>query len=364
MENWTIPLIELGDLKVKLLQGGMGVGISGAGLASAVANEGGLGVIAAVGLMEARGYQGNYVRESNRALRDEIRTARSKMNGSGGLGVNVMHVLTNYSDLVRVALEENVDVIVSGAGIPRDLPAYAREVGNTHTKLVPIVSSAKLAGMMCKSWSKYNHLPDAIVVEGPKAGGHLGYSSEQLSDPNFVEHGLETIVQEVVEAVKPFEAERKIPIIAGGGIFYGGDIKRFLDLGASGVQMATRFVTTDECDADIGFKQEYLKAKKEDIVIIQSPVGMPGRALKSDFLREVEQGMRKPVQCPYHCLKSCSPKDSPYCIAKVMVDAQKGKFENGYTFVGQNAWRCNEIVPVKIVFEQLNQEYLNGKVSD
>lgn len=365
MKNWNIPLIELNDLKVKLFQGGMGVGISGAGLASAVANEGGLGVIASVGLMESRGYSGNYVIESNRALRDEIRTARSKMNGNGGLGVNIMHVLTNYSDLVKVALEENVDAIISGAGIPRDLPSYARELGNTHTKLIPIVSSAKLASMMCKSWDKYNHLPDAIVVEGPKAGGHLGYSCEQLADSEFVSNGLESIVAEVIEAVKPYEIERKIPVIAGGGVFYGGDIKKFLTLGSAGVQMATRFVTTGECDADIRFKQEFLKANKEDIVIIRSPVGLPGRAIKNKFLEEVEAGMRTPIKCPYHCLKSCSPKDSPYCIARALVEAQRGQFENGYVFVGANAWRCKEdgIISVKNVFEKLNLEYLEEKIS-
>jgi nitronate monooxygenase len=366
MADWDIPLLEIGERKVKLIQGGMGVAISGAGLASAVANEGGLGVIAAVGLNEAKGYPGDYQESSIKALRGEINYARSRITGNGFLGVNIMHALSNYSDLVQTALEEKIDFIISGAGIPRDLPSYAGEIGNTHTKLIPIVSSARLADMICKAWSKYNHLPDAIVVEGPKAGGHLGYSCEQLADLDYVEHGLERIILEVVSAVRPFEDKcgRKIPVIAAGGIFYGGDIKKFLELGASGVQMATRFVATDECDADIRFKQAYLDCKKEDLIIINSPVHMPGRAIKNQFLEEVEAGRRVPIRCPYHCLKTCKPNDSPYCIARALVEAKSGKFENGFVFAGSNAYLCKEIVSVKHVFESLNKEYLEGKVSD
>jgi len=364
MENWNIPLIDINGRKVKLIQGGMGVGISMAGLASAVANEGGMGVIASVGLNEAKGYKGNYVDTSSRALKDEITLARSKMN-NGFLGVNIMYALSNYSELVRTALEQNIDFIISGAGIPRDLPAYAREIGNTHTGLIPIVSSAKLASLICRAWSKYDHPPDAIVVEGPMAGGHLGYSKEQLNDPEFVKHGLELIVREVVEAVKPYESERRIPVIAAGGIFYGGDIKRFLDLGASGVQMATRFVTTEECDADIRFKQAYIDCREQDIEIISSPVGMPGRAITNRFLEEVRAGRRIPINCPYHCLKTCVPEKSPYCIARALFEARKGEFEKGFVFVGSNAWRCKEngIIPVKQVFANLNKEFLEGRTS-
>ncbi len=366
MVDWSIPLLEIGNKKIKLIQGGMGVGISGASLASAVANEGGLGVIASVGINLAKGYSGKYEESSIRALRDEIRLARSKITGEGILGVNIMHVLSNYSDLVQTALEENIDAIISGAGIPRDLPYLAQELGNTHTKLIPIVSSARLADMICRAWSRYNHLPDAIVVEGPKAGGHLGYSTEQLVDLDYVEYGLEKIVAQVIEAVKPYEDKigRKIPIVPAGGIFYGGDIKKFLELGASGVQMATRFVTTEECDANIKFKWEYIECAKEDLVIIQSPVGMPGRAINNKFLEEVSAGKRVPINCPYHCLKTCSPEDSPYCIARALIEAQKGKFENGYAFAGSNAYLCKEIVSVHQVFENLNQEYLEGKVSN
>lgn len=362
MEEWNIPLLEIGDRKIKLIQGGMGVGISGANLASAVANEGGLGVIAAVGLNDSKGYTGSYKESSSGALIGEIKQARSKITGNGFLGVNIMHALSNYSELVQAAVEAEIDFIISGAGIPRDMPKYLTT--DCKTKIIPIVSSGRLADMMCKSWKMQGYLPDAIVVEGPKAGGHLGYSHEQLADNDFVEHGLERIIPEVIRAVMPYETERKIPVIAAGGIFYGGDIRKFLDLGASGVQMATRFVTTHECDADIRFKEAYLNCKKDELIIINSPVGMPGRAIRNRFLEEVAAGKRVPINCPYHCLKTCIPDESPYCIARALVEAKAGRFENGYVFCGSNAWRCNEIVSVKQMFEDINREYLEGKVSD
>jgi nitronate monooxygenase len=367
MENWNIPLLEIGGRKMKLIQGGMGVGISGWRLASAVANEGGMGVIASVGLNEAKSYlKGEYEVAGSMALKDEIKLARSKMNNKGFLGVNIMHALSNYPQLVKTALEENIDFIISGAGIPRDLQVYSKEIGNTHTGLIPIVYSGKLAHIMCRAWVRYEHLPDAIVVEGPMAGGHLGYSNEQLANSEFVAHGLEKIVKEVVESVRPYEKEfgRKIPVIAAGGIFYGGDIRKYLNIGAAGVQMATRFVPTHECDADVRFKQAYLDCKKDDLVIIKSPVGMPGRAIKNEFLEKVEAGKRVPITCPYHCIKTCIPKESPYCIAKALVEAKAGRFEEGYVFAGSNAWRCKEIISVHQVFEDINREYAEGRVSD
>jgi nitronate monooxygenase len=362
--EWKIPLLKIGDRTIKLIQGGMGVGISCSGLASAVANEGGLGVIASVGLSEAKGYTGDYITDSNRALREEIEAARSKMNNRGFLGVNIMHALSNYSDLVKTSVECGADFIISGAGVPRDLPIYLK--GSSQTSLIPIVSSARLAEMLCKSWLRQNHLPDAIIVEGPMAGGHLGYDFEQLKNTGFVNHGLETIISQVIEAVVPYEklAGRKIPVIAAGGIFYGGDIKKYLDLGASGVQIATRFVTTNECDADIKFKQAYLDCKPEDLVIIKSPVGMPGRAIQNKFLEQVAAGKRVPINCPYHCLKTCVPENSPYCIARALTEARQGRFKGGYVFAGSNAWRCKEIVSVHQVFEDINREFVEGRVSD
>ena len=383
----NIPKVKIGNLESVLIQGGMGVGISGANLAAAVADCGGVGIIASVGLGVLNGhfdeelrrnknrtqnatnpeekkkiYGECYSRANQNALSDEIRLARSMTNGV--IGVNIMHALSDYPGLVETAVRENVDMIISGAGIPRDLPSYLN--GNNHINLIPIVSSGKLAGMMCKAWAKLGYEPRAIVVEGPEAGGHLGYSREQLLDPEFVAHGLYKIIPEVIQTINSLGY--KIPVIAAGGIFYGGDIKRFNQLGAAGVQMATRFVTTEECDADLKFKQAYLDCNSEDLMIINSPVGMPGRAIKNPFLERVEKGETIPVNCPYHCLKTCKDDNSPYCIARALVDAQQGKFERGYVFAGANAWRTGEstggkLIPVKQVFEDLDCEYAEGKVS-
>ena len=372
----NIPQIKIGDLEFGLIQGGMGVGISKHRLAAAVANEGGAGIIASVGLGLAGGYaeeitrrktsefeslsleqkkillEEAYVLANQVALREEIRQARRMSNGV--IGVNIMHALSDYSSLVKTSIEENIDMIISGAGIPKDLPNY---LNGKNTKLIPIVSSARLAEMICKAWGRLGHLPDAIVVEGPMAGGHLGYSTKELDDSEFVENGLERIVSQVILAVKPFETDKKIPVIAAGGIFYGYDIKRFIELGSAGAQMATRFVTTFECDADGEFKLAYLNCEKEDIKIIHSPVGMPGRAISNAFLDKIDAGGRVAIHCSYHCLKSCVPHESPYCIAKALVNAQQGKLSGGFVFAGANAWRCNEIVSVKQVMEDLDREY-------
>jgi NAD(P)H-dependent flavin oxidoreductase YrpB (nitropropane dioxygenase family) len=357
----NIPLINLNGLKFNFIQGGMGVGISLSGLASAVSNEGGLGVIASVGigslknLREENTYLGSYETINSQALRDEITQARRKTNGP--IGVNIMHVLQNYSSLIKTAIDEKVEVIISGAGIPRDLPGYLSS--NSKTKLIPIVSSRRVAEMIVTSWiRKYHYLPDAIIVEGPKSGGHQGYSFEELNNPEFVSNGLERRLSDVLDFLKSDEITAKIPVIVAGGVFYGGDIRKFNCLGATGVQMATRFVTTDECDADILFKQEYLNCTNEkDIVVIKSPVGLPGRAISNEFLEEVKAGKRFPISCDYGCLKTCNPCESPYCIANALGSAARGKLMDGFAFAGTNAWRCKDIVPVKQVVSKLDKEY-------
>ena len=382
----NLPLTKIGNLEFYLIQGGMGVGISQAGLASAVANEGGAGIIASVGLGAIKGYfneelQKNSVqlKESNSsekklifnrlyaqanklALNEEIQIARKKTNGV--IGVNIMHALSDYSSLIEGAIEGKADLIISGAGIPRDLPSY---LNGSKTMLVPIVSSARLTDMLCKSWARQGHLPDAIIVEGPKAGGHLGYSYEELKDNDFVENGLARILSEVIKVVKTYEVQsgKNIPVIAAGGIFYGGDIRKAREeWKVDGVQMATRFVTTYECDASEQFKQTYITCNEQDLRIIKSPVGMPGRAITNNFLNKVEQGEKVPIVCPYHCLKTCVPEESPYCIANALSFALKGNFENGYAFAGSNAWRCKEIISVKELFSKLDEEYGQRKVSD
>lgn len=352
----TFPKLKIGELvaRVPIIQGGMGIGISLSGLASAVANEGGVGVIATagIGVLSSDRNMG-YIEASIRILREEIRKAKEAT--SGILGVNIMVALTNFADMVETSISEGIDLIFSGAGLPLDLPKYLKD--GAKTKLVPIISSAKAARIICKRWlSKYNKVPDAFVVEGPMAGGHLGFSLEQIDDP---EYALNRIIPEVVEAVSAFEQEKgvKIPVIAAGGIYTGADIYEFLNLGAAGVQMGTRFVVTNECDADIEFKQAFIRANEHDLVIIQSPVGLLGRAIKNDYISSIQQGLKKPFKCFCHCIKSCNCTDSPYCIALCLANAKKGKLKSGFAFAGKNAWRVDRILSVKELMESLEEEY-------
>jgi nitronate monooxygenase len=339
--------------RVPIIQGGMGVGISLSGLAAATANAGGIGVIAAagIGLLEPDGFT-DFLGASIRALREEIRKARS-LSLKGILGVNIMVALSNFADMVRTAVEERIDVIFAGAGLPMNLPEFVK---GSATKIVPIVSSGRAAALIAKRWlEKYSYRPDAFVVEGPKAGGHLGYKAEQLSDPAY---SLEKIVPEVIAAVRPFEEEgKRIPVIAGGGIYTGTDIRTFLDLGAAGVQMATRFVATDECDASQAFKDAIVDSKEGDMEIIKSPVGMPGRAIRNLFLDEVERGAKKPYACPYHCIVTCDVAKAPYCISLALLNAQRGRLNKGFAFAGANAPRVDRIVSVQALIDELVAEY-------
>lgn len=332
----------------------MGIGISMSKLASAVANEGGVGVIAAVGIgMFEKDFAKDYINANIRALKKEIRAAREKTNGV--IGVNIMVALTNFSDMVKTAISEKVDIIFSGAGLPMNLPEFLTK--GSKTKLVPIVSSGRAAEIICKKWKQmYDYLPDAFVVEGPKAGGHLGFKRNQLDNPDFA---LEKLVPDVVEHVKPWEEKYNvnIPVIAAGGIYSGADIKEIMDLGASGVQMGTRFVTTNECDASEKFKQSYIDSSEEDMEIIQSPVGLPGRAIKNEFIEKVNRGEKKPVKCPYKCLRTCDFEKTPYCIFAALLSAMKGNFKGGYAFAGANAFRSTKIVSVKETFDSIVREF-------
>ncbi|MBQ3582194.1 MAG: nitronate monooxygenase [Alistipes sp.] len=348
--------LKIGDLlaKVPIVQGGMGVGISLSGLASAVANAGGVGVISTAGLgVIYNEISKNFNEASIYGLREELRKAREATKGI--VGVNIMVALTNFADMVRTSIEEKADIIFSGAGLPLNLPSFLKE-GST-TKLAPIVSSARALKVICRRWiGEYGYVPDAVVVEGPKAGGHLGYSNDQISDPAY---SLENIVPEVVAAAREIGEQngRYIPVIAGGGIYTGEDIHNIMALGADAVQMGTRFVTTEECDASPLFKQSYLDAKQEDIEIIQSPVGMPGRAVHNSFLEKVKQGLKQPKSCPFNCIKTCDVTHSPYCIMLALYNAFKGKLENGYAFAGENAWRCEKILSVKELISSLKAEF-------
>lgn len=348
--------LKIGDLTARLpiIQGGMGVGISLSGLASAVANEGGVGVISCAGLgLIYRNTAKDYMEACIIGLREEIKKAKEKT--SGIIGVNIMMALTNFSDMVKTAIAEKADVIFAGAGLPMDLPKYRTE-GCT-TKLVPIVSSARAAKIICEKWKTlYDYLPDLVVVEGPKAGGHLGFKTNQIEDPNF---SIENLIPDVVREVAIFEEKynQEIPVIAAGGIYTGEDMYKIMQLGAKGVQIASRFVTTHECDADIKFKESYLNAIEDDVEIIQSPVGMPGRALKGEFLEKVKQGLTAPKSCPYDCLHTCDYKKVPYCIIVTLYNAYRGQMDKGYAFAGSNAYLATKIVSVKEVIDSLVFDY-------
>jgi len=341
-------------MKIPIIQGGMGVGISMSGLAGAVANEGGIGVIATAGLgMFEPDYVKNFIEANTRALKKEILKARELTNGV--LGVNIMVALTNFADIVNTAISEGIDIIFSGAGLPLNLPQFLTE--KSKTKLVPIVSSGRAAKILCSKWKdQYDYLPDAIVVEGPKAGGHLGFKRNQLDDPKFA---LEELLRDVIEQVKYFEEEYNttIPVIAAGGIYTGADIKKIMDLGALGVQMGTRFVTTEECDASMKFKQTYIDSLEEDMEIINSPVGMPGRAIRNEFIEKINRGEKRPVKCPYKCLKTCKIETTPYCIIAALVNAMKGNLYNGFAFAGSNAFRATKIISVKETMDSLKREF-------
>jgi len=352
--------LTIGDLNIRIpiIQGGMGVGVSLSGLASAVAQEGGVGVISAagLGLLYKKLSPNNYTEAGNLGLAEEIRKTREKVCEAGGaIGVNIMVALSDFAELVKTSVAEKVDIIFSGAGLPLDLPSFLNK--DSVTKLVPIISSARAARILCEKWkTNYNYLPDAFVLEGPKAGGHLGYKENQLDDNNF---SLEELLPQVVQEVSAFEEKynKKIPVIAGGGIYTGEDIHRIMQLGASGVQLGTRFVTTTECDASEAFKQSYLQADEKDIEIIKSPVGMPGRAIHSAFLEKVKAGEKQPKVCPFNCIKTCDISRSPYCIVTALYNAFRGNFDQGYAFAGSNAYRANKIISVKETFSELLAEW-------
>jgi NAD(P)H-dependent flavin oxidoreductase YrpB (nitropropane dioxygenase family) len=350
------PTLKIRDLNVKLpiIQGGMGIGVSMSKLAAAVANEGGIGIISGA----QPGYKEDNFRVDNAAanvqgLMKEIRKAK-ELAPNGIIGVNFLAASKNYTELVMTAVKEKADLIISGAGLPKSLPDLVK--GST-TKIAPIVSSGKAAATIAKIWDrKYDFLPDAVIVEGPLAGGHLGFSPEVLKQETLPK--LKDIVVEVIDALKPYEEKygRKVAVIAAGGVYSGQDMAEMLELGASGVQMSTRFVATEECDAHENFKQAYVDANEDDIEIIVSPVGLPGRAIRNRFTELAKEGAHKVTRC-YNCLKGCNPATTPYCITDALVASVEGDVENGLVFVGQNASKIKEISTVHNVIESIKEEY-------
>jgi len=356
MVNALKPLI-MGDLEVKtpIVQGGMGVKVSTASLASAVANYGGAGTIASVGLAYGINEEGReFVEASNEALSNEIREAKRLTRGV--VGVNIMVALSNFEDLVRTAVKEHADFIVSGAGLPLKLPEYTE---GSQTKLIPIVSSARAADLIIKTWKKrHNRLPEAIIVEGPMAGGHIGFKLADLL--GHTEGRIEDLFISVLKMASEYEKEYNalIPVIPAGGIFDGKDMARFLNMGAAAVQMATRFVTTFECSVSEKFKSMYLKAVNDDVIIIDSPVGMPARAIKNRFTDRLTPGEKVSFNCLYKCLRTCNPATAPYCIAKALCNASRGDMDNAVVFAGSNVSRVEKIVSVKELMDEITDEAL------
>lgn len=344
------PLI-IGDLKAEIpvIQGGMGVGISLSRLAGAVAAEGGIGIISTAQIgYQSPGFDDNPIETNLRAIAEEIKKAR-EIAGKGIIGVNIMVATRCYEEYVKAAVAAGVDLIICGAGLPMKLPEL---VGQAGTKIAPIVSGLKSAEVIFKYWlKKYDRLPDLVVIEGPKAGGHLGFSLEQLNSITDEEYDEEIV--RIIKRVEEYAQQKgtQIPVVVAGGVYTREDAEHYIGLGAAGVQMATRFVTTYECDASQAYKETYLKASKEDIVLVKSPVGMPGRAILNPFMERAKEGPIAHGRC-HLCISTCKPAETPYCITEALVNAAKGDVDNALLFCGTNAYRAEKIVHVKDIMNE------------
>ena len=326
--------LRIGDMVAKLpiIQGGMGVGVSLSRLAGAVAKEGGVGVIstAQIGFEEPE-FEKDQAKANLIAIKKHIKKAKELACGHGMVGVNIMVALKHYKEHVLAAVEAGADVIISGAGLPMELPELVDE--KSHTRIAPIVSSKR-------------------VIEGPKAGGHLGFSNEQLADMEHMDYDSE--IKEIISCTKTYEEKFKkhIPVIVAGGVFTHEDVMHCMELGADGVQVASRFVATEECDASDAYKHAYLNANESDVQIIQSPVGMPGRAVRNEFIRGLEK-KKQPITKCYNCLEKCNPATVPYCITKALIAAVKGDMQNGLVFCGANVGRINRMTTVHELMSEL-----------
>lgn len=350
--------LQIGDMTaaIPIIQGGMGVGISLGNLAGAVAKEGAVGIIstAQIGYREPD-FEQNPKECNLRAIEKEYAKARGIAGDNGIVGFNIMVALRYYEEYVKKAAEVGAELIISGAGLPTDLPKY---VENSRTKIAPIVSSEKSARVILKYWDKkYLRTADMVVIEGPKAGGHLGFSTEQLDFYGQAQENgaYDAEIEKICQVVRDYEKlyDCKIPVVVAGGIDSAEEMERVMALGVQGVQVATGFVTTKECDADLNYKMAYVKAKKEDIRIIKSPVGMPGRAIMNSFMEKVMSGERvAPKKC-LGCLHKCNPAEIPYCITEALVHAAKGETEEALLFCGANAYKADSIRTVKEVIDSL-----------
>lgn len=363
MKMSSLKSLKIGELTAKhpIIQGGMGVGISLSSLAGAVAKAGGIGIIstAQIGFRDPE-FKKRPLEANLRAIGDEFAKARA-IAPDGVIGFNIMVATKNYALYVKEAIKAGADIIISGAGLPVNLPEL---VEGAKTKIAPIVSTAKSASVICKMWDrKYHRAPDLVVIEGPLAGGHLGFSREQLTEygadtddvaSTYDRTAYDEEIGRIMAVVREYEAKyhSKIPVAVAGGIYDHEDVMHAMELGADAVQVGTRFVTTKECDAPLKYKQAYINAKQENIVITKSPVGMPGRAIRNAFLEKVSEQKEKISFC-YQCLEKCDPANIPYCITKALSNAAEGKLDEALLFCGSNAYRAERIETVDEVMAEL-----------
>ncbi len=371
----AVKPLKIGHYTVKypIIQGGMGVGISLSSLAGAVANAGGIGIIstAQIGFKKPE-FAKNPLAANLKAIHEEFAKARM-IAPEGVLGFNIMVATKEYGQYVKEAVKAGANVIISGAGLPVDMPKFVAEaeeelradgIKKQSTMIAPIVSSVKSAAVICRMWDrKHKTVPDFVVIEGPCAGGHLGFSREQLTEfgadtesvsKTYKQNKYKDEIRGIIKTVKEFadKYKKEIPVIVAGGIYDHKDVINQLELGADGVQVATRFVTTEECDADLAYKQAYISAKENDIVIVKSPVGMPGRAIKNRFLERVQEGKIPVTQC-FRCLTHCNPAETPYCITRALINAAEGNIDDALLFCGSNAYRSTRIETVSEVMKEL-----------
>ena len=346
--------LKIGNLiaPIPIIQGGMGIGVSSSNLAAAVAKAGGIGIISAAQLgYKEEDFEKNSLEANLRALKKHIELAKSKAV-NGIIGINAMVATNGYDEHIKAAIEAGVDLIISGAGLPTMLPKLVKD---SSVKIAPIVSTLKAAKVILKLWDKHDNIaPDLVVIEGPKAGGHLGFKVEELEDENF---DFDKTVIDIIDETKKYAEKynKEIPVVVAGGVFDGYDIAKYLKLGASGVQMATRFVVTEECDASQAFKDAYLNCTKEDVQIVKSPVGMPGRAVRNPFVKRTLNEKEKITHC-YNCLTPCNPATTPYCISKALINAVNGNVDEGLIFCGENASRLTKMTTVQELMDELVSE--------
>ncbi|MEO5341134.1 MAG: nitronate monooxygenase family protein [Magnetococcus sp. MYC-9] len=350
-----LPALKIGEhtIPVPIIQGGMGVRVSANRLASAVANEGGVGIVATVALSLASKYYKkgkDYYQANIKALIDELRLCHEASPG-GIIGTNCMVAIRDFEAMVRTSVEHGAHMIISGAGLPLRLPEFA--ASRPSTALVPIISSLRAARLLAQRWRKlYHRLPDAILFEDPNtAGGHLGVRRNQLFSE---EYSSDRVVPQLAEWSRT-EYGDEIPIITAGGIWNRRDIDHAFSLGAKGVQMASRFLCTYECDAHPRFKQAFIDAQESDVVIVDSPAGLPGRALNTPFTRTLFHGGRVASKCFATCLDACSCRESKdaFCIAEALHRAQQGDMEHGLVFTGTNGVRHTRMSHVRDIFREL-----------